>query len=68
MSKTVVEYASRRITYETTLPIDEVIAKLDKETNKQGGGMEVFRILRISKTREELETAFNSLTGDRDFV
>ena len=68
MSKTVVEYASRRITYETTLPIDEVIAKLDNETNKQGGGMEVFRILRTSKTREELETAFNTLTGDRDFV
>ena len=68
MSRSVVEYSGRRVTYETSVAIDEVIARLDKETNKQGGGLEVFRILRTSKTKAELETAFNALTDGRDFV
>ena len=56
MSKSVVEFTSRRITYETTLPIAEVLARLDKEINKAGAGTEVFRLLRTAKTREDLET------------
>ena len=68
MSRSIVEYSGRRVTYETSVAIDEVIARLDKETNKQGGGLEVFRILRTSKTKAELETAFNALTDGRDFV
>ena len=68
MSRSVVEYSGRRVTYETSVAIDEVIARLDKETNKQGGGPEVFRILRTSKTKAELETSFNALTNGRDFV
>ena len=68
MSKTVVEYTARRITYETSLPIDEVIARLERKINKQGGGPEVFRVLRTSKSRAELESAFESLTAGGDFV
>ncbi|KAI1792668.1 hypothetical protein LXA43DRAFT_309718 [Ganoderma leucocontextum] len=68
MSKSVVEFTSRRVTYETRLPIAEVIARLDKEVNKAGGGPEVFRLLSTAQTRAELEDGMNTLTAGRDFV
>ncbi|KAH9940730.1 TT1751-like protein [Epithele typhae] len=68
MSKTVVEYTARRITYETTLPIDEVTTRLDQETNRSAGGPEVFRILRASNSKAEIEEAFTSLTARSGFV
>ena len=68
MSKSAVEFTCRRITYETTLPIAEVLARLDKESNKEGAGPEVVRALRNCKTREELETTFAALSGGGDFV
>ena len=67
-SKSVVDYTARRVTYETPLPLTEVIARLDNEINKQGGGPEVFRIMRTSTTKAELEEGFNALTKGRDFV
>ncbi len=67
-SKSVVEYTTRRVTYETPLTLAEVIARLDKEINKQGGGPEVFRIMRASKNKAELEEGFSALTQGRDFV
>ena len=67
-SKSVVDYTARRVTYETSLPLTEVIARLDNEINKQGGGPEVFRIMRTSTTKAELEEGFNALTKGRDFV
>ena len=68
MSKSVVEYTARRITYDTPLPIAEVIARLDKEVNKAGGGPEVFRLLSTVQTRAELEDGMNTLLAGRDFV
>ena len=68
MSKSVVEFAGRRITYDTPLPIAEVIARLDKEVNKAGGGPEVFRLLSTVQTRTELEDGMNTLLAGRDFV
>ncbi|KAI0719749.1 hypothetical protein C8T65DRAFT_568658 [Cerioporus squamosus] len=68
MSKTVVEYGTRRITYETPLPIRDVLAKLDTEINKWGGGPPVFRLLREAKNKAELEEGFNALTQGRTFV
>ena len=68
MSKSVVEFTGRRITYDTPLPIVEVIARLDKAVNKAGGGPEVFRLLSTVKTRAELESGMNAIVGDSDFV
>ena len=68
MSKSVVEYTARRITYDTSLPIAEVIARLDHELNKAGGGPEVFRLLSTVQTRAELEDGVHALTAGRDFV
>ncbi|TBU30425.1 hypothetical protein BD311DRAFT_659279 [Dichomitus squalens] len=62
------EFTSRRITYDTPLPIAEVIARLDKEVNKAGGGPEVTRLLSTAKTRAELESGMDNLVGDRNFV
>ncbi|KAI0752599.1 TT1751-like protein [Daedaleopsis nitida] len=67
-SKTVVNFTARRVSYETPLPLTEVIARLDKEINKAGGGPEVFRLLRTAKDKAELEEGFNALTQGRDFV
>ncbi|RPD61822.1 hypothetical protein L226DRAFT_506642 [Lentinus tigrinus ALCF2SS1-7] len=68
MSKTVVQYTARRVTHETSLPIGEVLARLDKEINKPGGGPPLFRLLREAKDRTELEEGLNALTQGRDFV
>ena len=67
-SKSTVEYTARRITYQTPLPLSEVIARLDKEINKPGGGLPLFRLLRDAKERTELEEGINALTQGRDFV
>lgn len=68
MSKSVVEYTARRVTYDTPLPIAEVIARLDQEINKAGGGPEVLRLLSTAQTRAELEDGVSALTAGRDFV
>ncbi|KAM5546114.1 hypothetical protein V8D89_000240 [Ganoderma adspersum] len=68
MSKSVIEYTARRVTYDTPLPIAEVIARLDKEVNKAAGGPEVFRLLSTAQTRAELEDGVHALTAGRDFV
>ena len=67
--KTTIEFTSRRITYETPLPIAEVIARLDKEISKPSSGPPpVFRVMREAQTRAELEEGITALTGGRDFV
>ncbi|KAI1787135.1 hypothetical protein LXA43DRAFT_896724 [Ganoderma leucocontextum] len=58
----------RRITYDTPLPFAEVIACLDQEINKAGGGPEVFHLLSTVQTRAELEDGINTLTAGRQFV
>ena len=68
MSKSTVEYKSRRITYETALPIAEVLARLGAEVNKEGGGPEGYRTLGTVKTRAALEGSTRTLTQGRDFV
>ena len=45
MSKSIVEFTTRRITYDTSLPVAEVIARLEKQINKAGAGSEVLRLL-----------------------
>lgn len=67
-TKSIVEYTGKRITYETPLSFAEVSARLEKELNKPGGGVAVFRVLGTSKTKEELEAGINALTEGRDFV
>ncbi|KAI0761364.1 TT1751-like protein [Trametes elegans] len=68
MSKSVVEYAGRRVIYETPAPFAEVVARLEKELNKPAGGAGVFRVLGTSKTKDEIEAGVRALTNGRDFT
>ena len=68
MSKSIIEFTGRRIIYDTTLPIAEVSARLDKELNKAGAGPAVLRLLSTVKTRTELEDGMNTLSQGRDFA
>lgn len=68
MSKTVVDFTARRIIYETPLPIAEVIARLEKEINKEGSGPAALKVMHQSKTRTELETGCNTMVGEIGFL
>ena len=68
MSKSIVEFTARRITYDTSLPIAEVIARLEKQINKAGAGSEVLRLLSSPGSRAEIEQGINSLVGESGLV
>ena len=68
MSKSIVEFTARRITYDTSLPIAEVIARLEKQINKAGAGSEVLRLLSTPGSRAEIEQGINSLVGESGLV
>ncbi|KAI0366516.1 TT1751-like protein [Pilatotrama ljubarskyi] len=68
MTKSVVEYTGRRVTYQTSLPFAEVAARLEKELNKPKGGAALFHVLGTAKSKAELERGIAELTGGRDFI
>ena len=68
MSKSIVEFTTRRITYDTSLPIAEVIARLETQINKAGAGSEVLRLLSTPGSRAEIEQGINSLVGESGLV
>ena len=68
MSKSIVEFTARRITYDTSLPIAEVIARLETQINKAGAGSEVLRLLSTPGSRAEIEQGINSLVGESGLV
>jgi len=68
MSKSVDELTVKRIVYETTLPVDKVIARLDEELSRDKAGMNVVRLLQTSKSREDIEQGLQNISGGNDFV
>ncbi|KAG6817439.1 hypothetical protein H0H87_008607 [Tephrocybe sp. NHM501043] len=55
------------VTYETSLPFEEVIARLDIEVNKAGAGQFILR-LKNATTKKDLEDLVHGVTGSNDFL
>ncbi|KZT10569.1 uncharacterized protein LAESUDRAFT_694236 [Laetiporus sulphureus 93-53] len=68
MTKSVEEFSTKRIVFETSVPVDEVVARLDKELNSDKAWPHLFELLEGVKTREELERGFLKVSEGRDFV
>lgn len=67
MSKTVTSFTAQLVTFDTPLPVTDVIARLDVEINKQGSA-EILQKLRTAATRAEIEEVVNTVTGANDFL
>ncbi|KAH9933085.1 hypothetical protein B0H21DRAFT_699568 [Amylocystis lapponica] len=68
MSKTVEEFTARRVTYETSLPISTVIARLDEELSKTTAGPALFKMLSQIRTRQDLVDGMHEINGGKDFA
>lgn len=59
---------TKLVTFETSLPYAQVVARLDEAVNKQGSG-EIIKKMRDATTREDIETVINTITGvENDFL
>ncbi|KZT10574.1 uncharacterized protein LAESUDRAFT_694245 [Laetiporus sulphureus 93-53] len=68
MSKSVEMFTAKRIVFETSVPVDEVVARLDKELNSDKTGPHLLEFLEEVKTREQLEQGIQKLSEGGDFV
>ncbi|KAG6905495.1 hypothetical protein DXG01_002378 [Tephrocybe rancida] len=69
MRKTTTSFTAQTITYETTLPYTEVIARLDAEVNKAGAVASQFiPRLRDVQSKQDLEDLVSEVAGDNDFI
>ncbi|KAG6860992.1 hypothetical protein C0995_005012 [Termitomyces sp. Mi166 len=67
MKKTTTAFTAQLVTYETTLPFNEVTARLDAEVNKfEAGG--VMLKMRSAKTKKDLVDSIQGAMGGKDFV
>ncbi|KAF5388262.1 hypothetical protein D9615_000361 [Tricholomella constricta] len=67
MKKTVTPFTVQLVTFETNLPFEEVIARLDEELNKQGS-LQFLSKFRTATTREEIVDLITNITGNNDFL
>ncbi|TFK43591.1 hypothetical protein BDQ12DRAFT_709331 [Crucibulum laeve] len=67
MSKTITPFTAQLVTFETTLPYSEVVARLEAEVNKQGSA-QIISQLRGSKSRAEIDHVVKTITGAKDFL
>ncbi|KZT26162.1 TT1751-like protein [Neolentinus lepideus HHB14362 ss-1] len=69
MSKTTFSYQAQRVTYETDVPVSEVLTRLDKELNRANSAGVLQKLLNITR-KEDLESAIHGQTdnGVRDFM
>ncbi|OSD01014.1 hypothetical protein PYCCODRAFT_1478783 [Trametes coccinea BRFM310] len=70
MSKSVVEYTNRRITRHTTLPFDEVAARLETAVNKSAASAQLFTIVKRNAEgpKEEIEQKLKNLIDGHEFI
>ena len=68
MSKTVVEYAARRVAYHTDLPFEEVTARLEQALNKPNAGPAVFRLIDHAETKDELDGGLRAIVDGHEFM
>ncbi|KAF8655263.1 hypothetical protein AX16_003164 [Volvariella volvacea WC 439] len=55
------------ITVDTPVPVTEVVARLEREVNKQGSAGFMLR-LKEARTRDEIKDIVNSITNGSDFL
>ncbi|KZT63144.1 hypothetical protein DAEQUDRAFT_783064 [Daedalea quercina L-15889] len=68
MSKTVHDVLAKRVIFDTSLPFDEVTARLDVELSREKAGPQLIQLLGTVKTREKLEQGLQEISGGKDFV
>ncbi|OCH84149.1 hypothetical protein OBBRIDRAFT_432290 [Obba rivulosa] len=68
MSKQTFEFTAQRVVFDTSAPVDTVLARLDEELHRGEGGPAVFELLRGAKTREEIEQGIQRITHGSDFM
>jgi hypothetical protein len=67
MKKTTTKFSAQLITFETSVPFTEVIARLDSAVNKEGSN-QIISKLRNASTREQIEKIVNNIRGESDFL
>ncbi|KZT21858.1 hypothetical protein NEOLEDRAFT_1072748 [Neolentinus lepideus HHB14362 ss-1] len=69
MSKTTFSYQVQRVTYETDVPVSEVLARLDKALNRANSAGLLQKFINTT-SKEELESTIHGQTdnGVRDFM
>lgn len=60
-------FLAQLLTFETSLPFNQVIAQLDKEVNKEEC-LQFLSKFRLTETKDGLENLFRVCLSDRDFV
>lgn len=68
MPKTITPFTAQLVTFETTLPVAEVIARLDVEVNKPGSVGTVIPLMKAPASKEVIEQGLQKISEGRDFV
>ncbi|RDB22466.1 hypothetical protein Hypma_010260 [Hypsizygus marmoreus] len=67
MKKTATPFTAQLVTFDTTLPFDEVIARLNAQVNKAGSTQFLAQFRNVSG-REEIEELINGALGPSGFL
>ncbi|KAG6890264.1 hypothetical protein C0992_002530 [Termitomyces sp. T32_za158] len=67
MKKTTTAFTAQLVTYETTLPFDEVIARLDAQVNKPPAGG-IMPAMASARTKQDVIDAVTNATRGNDFA
>jgi len=67
MKKTITPFTAQLVTFETTLPFKEVIARLDREVNKAGSLQFLSKFGSVT-AKEEIVELITGITGSNDFL
>jgi D-ribose pyranose/furanose isomerase RbsD len=67
MKKTITPFTAQLVTFDTTLPVREVITRLDKAVNKSGSAQFISRFKTIT-SKAEIEELVQNVLGDNDFL
>ncbi|KAF8897483.1 hypothetical protein BD779DRAFT_1781942 [Infundibulicybe gibba] len=65
--KTITPFTAQLVTFTTTLPVGEVIARLDVEVNKTGSAGFTSQMKAVTN-KTDIENVINPIVGDRDFL
>lgn len=60
-------FEAKLVTFDTTLPVDDVVARLDVECNKKGS-IDVLPALAQATSKEDVVAAVNNFTGGGNFL
>ena len=67
MSKTVIPFTAKLVKFDTDVPFEEVISRLNIAVNKDGPG-NISARLKLINTQDEFTTLINDTIGDSGFL